>query len=562
MATFNEQLPTWTNPGNKPTDEVIDAGWKVKDRPPAAWFNWNWHQTYKCLEELRIYLDNQTTNKQSIPLLLTTYNAGVYSVSTPNSPATSYINGMVMNIYASADSASGAIYINLDMLGNKLVYVEGQVAGRRTFIANRIYTVVYSSNQNGWVIMNVVNRLDKPPIFSGNMNQMLYSGRFIAQLSNLTNGPSTTLTGMDDDSFIITSEEIQSGVGATNQFVQTCISINSLAVFQRTINNSGGTIKDWQEPIGNSFKTSINVDDIFSNLMGSGLVATITAMSVSITPGYIYTTANGLIRSTITQTFNPPTSDGGYILSINKSGVVKLTTPTVPPGHIEIYRWMLSGTTISNVDRLIKPITFKSTMLGITQPAGTNDTTLATTEFVTRAMGSISSDAPTYIESGSLSSVRTVTIPGITNYDQMTDKVFLIRAAFNGLAGEQVTLNVNGLGTKNLRFLSGLGWGPTPTIDWVITGGGIYAIYLPSSGFTSFNVFPMTTFEADTTKKGIVQLNDNVNSISVVQAATANAVKKAYDKAVEAVTAGGDSPVYDDTGVAAARTVTDRKSVV
>ncbi|WP_395755581.1 tail fiber protein [Edwardsiella ictaluri] len=39
---------------------------------------------------------------------------------------------------------------------------------------------------------------------------------------------------------------------------------------------------------------------------------------------------------------------------------------------------------------------------------------------------------------------------------------------------------------------------------------------------------------ASTTRAGIVQLNDNINSTSTTQAATANAVKQAYDRAVRA----------------------------
>jgi Phage tail fibre repeat len=51
---------------------------------------------------------------------------------------------------------------------------------------------------------------------------------------------------------------------------------------------------------------------------------------------------------------------------------------------------------------------------------------------------------------------------------------------------------------------------------------------------------------ASTSQAGIVQLNDSVNSTSTTQAATANAVKKAYEKGVEALNAANAAKMIAD----------------
>ena len=388
MANFIESLPTWDNSGTKPNDEVIGSGWKVKDRPPAAWFNWHWHQTYKCLEELRDYLDNQVASKRNIPLLNTTYNNSVYEIATEGSPATAYENGMVMNIFIVSDSTTSPIYIDLDELGNKQIFVEGTAAGRRTFRANRIYTVVYSAAQNGFVVMNVVNRMDKPAIFIGNMNNATYTGRFVAAATDLTNGPSSVLTGMLQDVFLVNTTEI---MGYSNQlaFLQDCFSIYSGATYQRTIDSSGAELTQWKENTGSSFKTSINFDDLFSDMIGSGLVTAIdiTAGTITVNPGYFYSAKHGLVRILSSKVLTHPAPNGTYYLNADKAGNLTIDT-TTPTEKVAIYSWdKTSPTTSTNVSRLVTPIKFKSTMQATTQPLGTNNDTIATTAFVTNAAG-------------------------------------------------------------------------------------------------------------------------------------------------------------------------------
>lgn len=53
MPTFNEQLPEWNEEGVEPLQSKKNSGWAVEEKPPAGWFNWLHHRTFKCLEEIR-----------------------------------------------------------------------------------------------------------------------------------------------------------------------------------------------------------------------------------------------------------------------------------------------------------------------------------------------------------------------------------------------------------------------------------------------------------------------------------------------------------------------------
>lgn len=64
-------------------------------------------------------------------------------------------------------------------------------------------------------------------------------------------------------------------------------------------------------------------------------------------------------------------------------------------------------------------------------------------------------------------------------------------------------------------------------------------IVKPGTGMTVATNGALNVDKASTSKAGIVQLNDTVTSTSSTQAATANAVKTAYDKAVEATSKAG-----------------------
>ena len=62
MSNFTQQLPEWNNPGNVVPQTIRDAGWQVKDKPPASWWNWLSNCTYESLKEIRDYIDHNLTD--------------------------------------------------------------------------------------------------------------------------------------------------------------------------------------------------------------------------------------------------------------------------------------------------------------------------------------------------------------------------------------------------------------------------------------------------------------------------------------------------------------------
>src|SRR5690554_1985579 len=53
QMAFNEQLPQWENEGTQPPQSKRVEGWLPNEKPPASWFNWLFHRTYKSLQELQ-----------------------------------------------------------------------------------------------------------------------------------------------------------------------------------------------------------------------------------------------------------------------------------------------------------------------------------------------------------------------------------------------------------------------------------------------------------------------------------------------------------------------------
>ncbi|MEW9104243.1 hypothetical protein [Paenibacillus sp.] len=49
---FEKELPQWKEEGVKPPQSKLDEGWKVQDKPPAAWLNWQMNKTYEALKEV------------------------------------------------------------------------------------------------------------------------------------------------------------------------------------------------------------------------------------------------------------------------------------------------------------------------------------------------------------------------------------------------------------------------------------------------------------------------------------------------------------------------------
>lgn len=60
MSLFSEALPEWDNVGVEPNSAKKTAGWLSSEKPPADWFNWLFHRSYKSIEEIRTVVDAST----------------------------------------------------------------------------------------------------------------------------------------------------------------------------------------------------------------------------------------------------------------------------------------------------------------------------------------------------------------------------------------------------------------------------------------------------------------------------------------------------------------------
>lgn len=351
MAIFNEELPEWQNAGSKPTNDVIAAGWKVGDRPPAAWFNWAWERTYQCLDEVRTYLETISQGKQTIELLTATYDNGNY-IATSAMPNSAYIDGMIINVKVDTDSIENS-KINLDGLGLKDIYIDGRntrLIGSKTMSANKIYTLIYNTSLNGWYIANATSSLSLPPSYSGNLNNIQYDSIVLTNAST-TNMPDTMVA---NDYFIIETTMVTNPAG-TRQWFQRAKSLITFNEYNRLLSFSGTVDVNWTFADNDSITKQINNMDVFSNLMGSGLGLTFTSVSpynVSINAGYIYLTS-GLVTKNAAQALSmPAVTDGNYYIWIAKNG------------RCTIHK---SGTTLDGYSTILYRLTMASSQLSLTE---------------------------------------------------------------------------------------------------------------------------------------------------------------------------------------------------
>lgn len=49
---YTKEIPQWNAAGTKPPQSLIDTGWQFNQKPPADYFNWQWHNVYQVLNEL------------------------------------------------------------------------------------------------------------------------------------------------------------------------------------------------------------------------------------------------------------------------------------------------------------------------------------------------------------------------------------------------------------------------------------------------------------------------------------------------------------------------------
>lgn len=346
MAIFNQELPEWQAPGSKPASTVIADGWKVGDRPPAAWFNWAWHQAYECIKEIRDYLTLMSQDKDAVELITATYSSGNYiaSSATPNAFLK---DGMMINLKVSTNSIAGS-KLNLDGLGLRDIYVDGSLINVETMQAQRIYTLVYNGTLGGWVITNLSGHLELPMVYTSNVNSLVRNASVIVP-NTASNVPNTNVA---NDYFVIVSTQIKDAFGGTTFNVyQRAKSLKTFNEYSRMLTSAGAVITDWVEELVLNRKNMIMYSDIFSDYMASGLTLSYTASSpynVSISAGYIY--LGGLITKESAQNLTmPEVTDGDYYIYINKNGNCQIVkSATIPTGYVNyIYKLKLTSTTMS-----------------------------------------------------------------------------------------------------------------------------------------------------------------------------------------------------------------------
>ena len=138
-------------------------------------------------------------------------------------------------------------------------------------------------------------------------------------------------------------------------------------------------------------------------------------------------------------------------------------------------------------------------------------------------------------ETSSANSLRTISIPGITNYSQLLNIPIVIRSNVNGAAGT-VSVNINSLGVKSVSFPDDDGVLADIARDgWVAVGQD----YTVTFNGVSFIISSVNSVGATVSRAGLVRLNNSVTSTSEMQAATAKAVKTVYDLTL---TKPGDAP--------------------
>lgn len=94
---FAKPLPEWIAAGTEPPSSLRTEGWKVRQKPPADYWNWFMSRTYQALLELQqdaIHKDNlkdaTTTIKGIVQLSSSTTSSSELLAATPKSVKAAY----------------------------------------------------------------------------------------------------------------------------------------------------------------------------------------------------------------------------------------------------------------------------------------------------------------------------------------------------------------------------------------------------------------------------------------------------------------------------------------
>lgn len=158
---FEQNLPEWKAQGTEPPASLKEKGFEAGYKPPAGYFNWFWNRVFACLSEIRMKMKEIRTvadggtgrssvtagnllvgngtgalvektpaearehigaaqKYAAIPVVPATSEDGITYSATVNG-LTELTNGLIITIVPEINSASTAVKLNVNNLGEKMV---------------------------------------------------------------------------------------------------------------------------------------------------------------------------------------------------------------------------------------------------------------------------------------------------------------------------------------------------------------------------------------------------------------------------------------------------------
>lgn len=302
---------------------------------------------------------------------------------------------------------------------------------------------------------------------------------------------------------------------------------------------------------------------VLTHMSGTGLEIDYQMRSpynLTVGPGKVFVDGFGLVVAKGVEPIFTPNLlvNPEYWLYMDKWGNRYLKhTESSDPSEILIGKLICSENLIIGSTSTIVQTQLKNTLQGVTQPLGTSDKTLATTEFVETGINKAikTGSNNVYIESSNNAN-RTISMPGVEGYDQLVNKVINIKASYHGSLNTDQTLNINGLGPKILMFPSLTGQDniqTTPKTHIWVRLGGMYQVFYDGTNFVVSN---FATRQATDAYFGLTKISDDINSTegaSTGKSASPLAVKTLSDRMLKAPSTSnvyfGDGITNKDTGM-------------